>query len=89
MEPSEIREIALKWLYDRALVTSLPQLETAMLNGIRREGTEIQLPQLREAIDFLTDKGFVRCMKPKLGGSRSNWGWNITADGKTAREEMP
>ena len=89
MEPAEIRGALLVWLYERSRVSDLPQSETAMLNGLRREGTAVALPDIREAVDFLTDKNFIVVVKPPLGGGRGAWMWRITAEGKTAREGMP
>ena len=88
MEPSEIRSLVLIWLYERASFTSLPQAETAILNGLKREGSALELPQLREALDFMADpaKAFVTVHKGNMGGGRSSWGWTITAKGKEERE---
>lgn len=89
LSPAEIRGALLAWLYDRARVSTLPQSETAMLNGLRREGTEIALPELREAVDFLTDSEMLAVVKGSMGGGRAQWTWRITAKGKIEREAMP
>lgn len=87
MEPAEIRSIVLNWLYDRAMISSLPKTENAIMQGLHRDGHEVTLEQLREAIDFLVDLDFAATIKPPLGGGRAKWAWRLTAKGKKAREE--
>lgn len=82
---NEVREETLRFLYARS---ALPHALSAVRAGLRRAGLDVTEAQAKEALDYLTGKGWAVAADGPFGGGEAAKVWRVTSAGKDVLESL-